>query len=67
MRVLGEDGRVQQHQRQGWGEEELSPDSACCVGSTESQDQPQDGETALLMPNGTVAERAFHVTAVSGC
>uniref|UniRef100_A0A3P8Z162 WD repeat domain 62 n=1 Tax=Esox lucius TaxID=8010 RepID=A0A3P8Z162_ESOLU len=36
------------HRRQkGWGGEELSPDSACCVGSAESQDQPQDDTDSL--------------------
>ncbi|XP_010897209.5 WD repeat-containing protein 62 isoform X1 [Esox lucius] len=45
----GADGEFdQQHRRQkGWGGEELSPDSACCVGSAESQDQPQDDTDSL--------------------
>lgn len=38
---------VPERRRGAWGSEELSPDSACCVGSAESQassqDPPQDG------------------------
>lgn len=33
-----------QERRQVWAGEELSPDSACCVGSAGSQDQHQDGK-----------------------
>ncbi|KPP65215.1 WD repeat-containing protein 62-like [Scleropages formosus] len=35
-------------QQGGWGEEELSPDSACCVGSAESQVSTQDADTDSL-------------------
>ncbi|MFT7803807.1 mitogen-activated protein kinase-binding protein 1-like [Arapaima gigas] len=35
-------------QHEGWGGEELSPDSACCVGSAESQVSAQDADTDSL-------------------
>ncbi|KAL0972723.1 hypothetical protein UPYG_G00193920 [Umbra pygmaea] len=37
----------QRQQQKGWRGEELSPDSACCVSSAESQDQPQDDTDSL--------------------
>ncbi|XP_036392882.1 WD repeat-containing protein 62 [Megalops cyprinoides] len=44
-------------QREGWVEEELSPDSACCMGSTESQasnqDQPQEDTDSLSQVSST--------------
>ena len=37
-----------QERRQVWAGEELSPDSACCVGSAGSQDQHQDGKNSKI-------------------
>nr|XP_046170143.1 WD repeat-containing protein 62-like isoform X2 [Oncorhynchus gorbuscha] len=49
----GGEGEFGQRQ-QGWGgEDELSPDSACCVGSAESQDQPQDDTDSLSQVSST--------------
>ncbi|XP_062328210.1 WD repeat-containing protein 62 isoform X2 [Osmerus eperlanus] len=42
-----------QEGRQAWAGEELSPDSACCVGSAGSQDQHQDDTDSLSQVSST--------------